>query len=59
MTEEFAGVIPVEIVPDPENVVSIGYLYNSLRISDSKSDRCVGIDLGNASTAISFFEKAI
>lgn len=59
VTDEFAGVIPVEIVPDPENVVSIGYLYNSLRISDSKSDRCVGIDLGNASTAISFFEKAI
>ncbi|MEP7107817.1 MAG: ParM/StbA family protein [Ferruginibacter sp.] len=59
VAEEFAGFIPVEVVPEPENMVSIGYLYNSLRISDTKSDRCLGIDLGNASTAISFFERAI
>ncbi len=57
VAEEFAGFIPVEVVPDPENLVSIGYLYNSLRISDTKPDRCLGIDLGNASTAVSFFEK--
>ncbi|MBC7888965.1 MAG: ParM/StbA family protein [Ferruginibacter sp.] len=57
VAEEFAGFIPVEVVPDPQNIVSIGYLYNSLRISDTKPDRCLGIDLGNASTAVSFFEK--
>jgi plasmid segregation protein ParM len=57
VTAEFSGIIPVEVVPEPENLVSIGYLYNSLRISDSKPNRSIGIDLGNASTAVSFFEK--
>ena len=33
VSEEFHGFIPVEVVPDPELVVSIGYLYNSLRVS--------------------------
>jgi actin-like ATPase involved in cell morphogenesis len=56
---EFAGFIPVEIVANPKNMVSIGYLFNSLRISDSKPERCIGIDLGNASTAVSFFEKTV
>ncbi|MEI9947086.1 MAG: ParM/StbA family protein [Chitinophagaceae bacterium] len=55
--EEFADFIPVEVVPHPEYIVSIGYLYNSLRISDAKPSRCIGIDLGNATTAVSFFEN--
>ena len=59
VADEFAGFIPVEVVPNPENIVSIGYLYNSLRISDNNPDRCLGIDLGNASTSVSFFEKNI
>jgi hypothetical protein len=55
--EEFAGFIPVQVVPHPEYIISIGYLYNSLRISDSKASRCIGIDLGNATTAVSYFEN--
>lgn len=58
VTDDFAGFIPVEVVPDPKNLVSIGYLFNSLRISDSRPERCLGIDLGNSSTAVSFFDKA-
>ena len=57
--EEFAGFIPVEVAPHPEYIISIGYLYNSLRISDIKPARCIGIDLGNATTAVSYFENAI
>ena len=55
--EEFAGFIPVEVAPHPEYIVSIGYLYNSLRISDGMGSRCIGIDLGNATTAVSYFEN--
>ncbi len=55
--EEFSGFIPVEIAPHPEYIISIGYLYNSLRISDSKPARCIGIDMGNATTAVSYFEN--
>jgi Tfp pilus assembly PilM family ATPase len=55
--EEFKDFIPVEVAPDPENLVSVGYLYNSLRISDDKHQRSVGLDLGNASSIISIFEQ--
>jgi hypothetical protein len=53
--EEFKDVIPVEIAPEPENLVSLGYLYNSLRISDNAHKKSVGIDLGNATSIISYF----
>src|SRR5664279_2878095 len=55
VTEEFDGFIPVEVVPDPELVVSIGYLYNSLRVSDNNPSRSIGIDIGNATTTSSIF----
>jgi hypothetical protein len=55
--DEFKGFIPVEIAPDPEKLASIGYLYNSLRISGNYHKRSLGIDLGNASSIISFFEE--
>ena len=57
VAEEFAGFIPVEVAPNPEHMISIGYLYNSLRISDTNESRSIGIDLGNATTAISYFDK--
>ncbi len=57
VAEEFQGFIPVEVVPDPELVVSIGYLNNSLRISDNNPSRCIGIDIGNATTTAAIFEK--
>jgi len=54
--EEFADAIPVEIAPEPEKLASIGYLYNSLRISDKSYKRSVGLDIGNATTVISAFQ---
>ena len=56
--EEFEGTIPVELAPEPEKLASIGYLYNSLRISGQFPSKCAGIDIGNASTVISIFEEA-
>lgn len=58
LAEEFGGFIPVEVVPNPETINSIGYLYNSYRISDSNIARSVGIDLGNASTVVSYFDSS-
>ncbi len=55
--EEFKDFIPVEVAPQPENLASIGYLYNSLRISDNNREKSVGIDLGNATSIVSIFEK--
>ncbi len=56
--EEFQGFIPVEVMPDPEIVVSVGYLYNSLRVSDDHAARSLGLDIGNSTTTVSFFEKS-
>jgi hypothetical protein len=56
VADEFKGFIPVEVVPQPENVVSLGYLYNSLRVSDNNPSRSIGLDLGNATTSIAIFE---
>ena len=58
VTEEFQGFIPVEVVPQPELIVSKGYLYNSLRVSDNNPSRCIGIDIGNATTTTSVFDEA-
>lgn len=57
MKEEYNGFLQVEVAPTPETIVSTGYLYNSLRVSDNNPGRCIGLDLGNASTSVSYFEK--
>lgn len=54
---EFKGSIEVEVAPEPEKLASIGYLYNSFRISDGKQQRSVGIDIGNSSTTVSVFQE--
>jgi hypothetical protein len=55
--DEFKDLMPIEVVPQPERVASVGYLYNSLRLSDNYPNRCAGIDLGNAFSALSFFSE--
>ncbi len=54
--EEFGDSIPVEVAPEPEKLASIGYLYNSLRISDKYPGKCAGIDIGNSTTIASIFQ---
>jgi len=56
--EEFHDFIPVEVAPIPEKLASIGYLQNSLRISDNYPNRSVGIDLGNAFSMVSYFVES-
>jgi len=57
VADEYRDFIPVAVPPQPESLVSIGYLYNSVRVSDNNPARCIGLDLGNASTTISIFER--
>lgn len=57
VADEFNSFIPVEVAPQPEILVSVGYLFNSLRVSDNNPARCIGLDLGNATTTVSVFEK--
>ncbi len=59
VADEFKDLIPVEVAPQPEILVSVGYLFNSLRVSDNNPARCVGLDLGNATTTVSLFEKPV
>lgn len=56
--EEFKDTIPVELPTENyQNMASIGYLMNSVQQIgiDSRKD-CVGLDLGNSSTIVSYFE---
>jgi plasmid segregation protein ParM len=59
LKEEFESFIPVVVAEEPEKLASIGYLYNSLRLSDNNPDRSVGIDLGNAFSMISYFTEKV
>lgn len=53
--EEFGNNIGVTIAPQPDKLASIGYLHNSVRLSGKKYNTCVGLDIGNSSTVVSFF----
>lgn len=57
LQDEFGSFISVEITKEPEKLASIGYLYNSLRLSDNNPGRCAGIDIGNAFSMISVFTE--
>ncbi len=54
--EEFQDIITVTVPPQPENVTSTGYLYNTLRINSNNGEGAIGLDLGNSSTVISMTE---
>jgi hypothetical protein len=53
--QEFNDFMKLEVVPDSQNVASLGYLYNSLSLSSTNNRGCVGLELGNSSTIISYF----
>lgn len=53
--EEFGKDIGITVAPQPDKLASIGYLYNSVRLSGKKYNTCVGLDIGNSSTIVSFF----
>jgi hypothetical protein len=54
-TQEFNELIKVETLSDSENIASIGYLYNSLSLTN-EDRQCIGLDLGNSTTIISFLD---
>lgn len=50
---EFANVMPVEFVKEPDKIAAAGYYFNSVRMANSgASGLPVGVDLGNSSTYI-------
>ncbi|GAA4313277.1 ParM/StbA family protein [Compostibacter hankyongensis] len=53
----FAEAIPVEIAPQAEKLASIGYLYNSYKLSNRSAPRSLGIDIGNSTTIVSLFQE--
>jgi hypothetical protein len=52
---EFNDFIKIEILSDSQNIASLGYLYNSQNLTNSDK-QCAGIDLGNSTTIISYFD---
>lgn len=57
--EDFDNSIPVQVAPEPEKLASIGYLYNSLKISNKGFTRSIGLDIGNSTTVVSVFQSGV
>jgi hypothetical protein len=53
--KDFNDFVDVETVLDSENIASYGYLINSTKLTNSER-QCIGIDLGNSSTIVSFLD---
>ncbi|HWB28627.1 MAG TPA: ParM/StbA family protein [Chitinophagaceae bacterium] len=54
--EEFRDILSVIVPNKPENTASIGYLYNTLRLTSGQPNQCIGLDLGNSSTVLATIE---
>jgi hypothetical protein len=54
--EEFKDIVSVTVYPNPENIASTGYLYNTLKFANGQMVQSVGLDLGNSSTVLTILE---
>ncbi len=56
-SEEFSGFANIEVPDNPTTIASRGFCIRSLNLAGGNSDAAVGIDIGNAHTTVSVFEK--
>ncbi len=54
--EEFIDLLEIIVYPDPATCASKGYCINSKEATDDKNVASVGIDIGNSSTTICFYD---
>lgn len=57
-SEEFGGIVNVEVPENPTAVASKGYCLRSKKLAGGNSAEAVGIDVGNAFTTVSFFDRS-
>ncbi|UCS93993.1 hypothetical protein KZP23_02885 [Echinicola marina] len=55
--QEFDGILDLFVPENASVLAATGYLYNSLEATGGDKGRAVGIDIGNATTVISNFQK--
>jgi len=54
--QEFKDLLEVVVYPDPTTCASKGYCINSKEAIEDKNVAAVGIDIGNSTTTISFYD---
>ncbi len=54
--QEFKDLLELIVFPDPTTCASKGYYINSKEAIEDKNTAAVGIDIGNSTTTISFFD---
>lgn len=52
--QEFQDIVEVIVPSEPAGMATTGYCINSIQINNGDSSTAVGIDLGNATTIVSF-----
>jgi|GEM_PF-88222 len=52
--QEFQDVVEVIVPQDPAGMATIGYCINSIQLNNGDASAAIGIDLGNATTIVSF-----
>jgi hypothetical protein len=55
--KEFNQIAHVEVVKNPLTLTSEGYSLNSIMLTDGDESRAVGLDIGNANTVLTQYEK--
>ena len=53
---EFDSFINIEVVDNPLNLTSTGYLLHSMQVNGGDAKTAVGIDVGNSNTVVTQFE---
>ena len=54
---EFNDIAAVEVVNNPLTLTSEGYSFNSIMLADGDKSTAIGLDIGNANTVLTQYEK--
>ena len=57
--KEFNDIAAVEVVNNPLTLTSEGYSFNSIMLAEGDKSNAIGLDIGNANTVLTQYEKEI
>ncbi len=57
--KEFKQIAKIEVVKNPLTLTSEGYSLNSIMLTDGDESTAIGLDIGNANTVLTQYEKEV
>ena len=55
--QEFQDILNLEVAQEPQSLASKGYCINSAQLNGGVKSNSVGLDIGNSSTIVSFYDE--